>query len=163
MIQQTGLDLGLWFREGLCSVLLFVLLARLLLYFVFSAAAVISLLFSSVVASSRAVMAQSADAADTHAEAAAGLASTAEFIDNQVAQGGPSRQEDDALERLLQKSRLLEDAAAWKKPNSRKHWFVRGRIPPNIGEAPADIQAFVREGVHAVSYTHLTLPTIYSV
>ena len=77
MIQQIGLDLGLWFREGLCSVLLFVVLARLLLYFVFSAAAVNSLLFSSVVASSRAVMAQSADVADTHAEAAASLASTA--------------------------------------------------------------------------------------
>ena len=40
-------------------------------------AAVNSLLFSSVVASFRAVMAQSADAADTHAEAAASLASTA--------------------------------------------------------------------------------------
>ena len=66
-----------------------------------------------------------------------------QFIDNQAAQGGPSRQEDDARERLLQKSQLREDATAWKKPNSRKHWFVRGRIPPNIGEAPADIQAFV--------------------
>ena len=53
------------------------ILARLLLYFVFSAAAVNSLLFSSVVASSRAVMVQSADVADTHAEAAASLASTA--------------------------------------------------------------------------------------
>ena len=225
VIQQTGLDLGLWFREGLCSVYLSFVLARLLLYFVFSAASVNSLLFSSVVASSRAVMAQSADAADTHAEAAASLASTAgsprpvgpsagargggssgepvgmseyivrwmsqmegqvgslnervsavsakvdglaasfasvkdvvdaasaklshleiamqQFIENQAAQGGPSRQGDDARERLLQKSQLSEDAAAWKKPNSRKHWFVRGRIPPNNGEAPADIQAFV--------------------
>jgi len=74
-----------------------------------------------------------------------------QFIDNQVAQGGPSRQGDDARERLLQKSQLSEDAAAWKKPNSRKHWFVRGRIPPNIGEAPADIQAFVGEGVHVTA------------
>ena len=79
MIQQTGLDLGLWFREGLCSVLLFVVLARLLLYFVFSAAAVNSLLFSSVVASSRAVMAQSADVADTHAEAAASLGKNSNY------------------------------------------------------------------------------------
>ena len=158
----------------------------------FSVAAVNSLLFSSVVASSRAVMAQSADAADTHAEAAASLASTAgsprpvgpsagargggssgepvgmsedivrwmshmegrvdsvdervsagsakvddlaasfasvrevvdatsaqvshleiamqQFIDNQAAQGDPSRQGDDARERLLQKSQLSEDA-----------------------------------------------------
>ena len=179
--------------------------------FVFSAAAVDSLLFSSVVESSRAVMDQSADAADTHAEAAASLASTdgspravgpsagagvgassgepvgtsedivrwmsqmegevcsvkgsvstvsakvdgldasfaslkdvvaaassqvsyleiamQQFIDNRAAQGGPSRQGDDARERLLQKSQLSEDSAAWKKPNSRKHWFVRGRIP----------------------------------
>ena len=74
-----------------------------------------------------------------------------QFIDNQAAQGGPSRQGDDARERLLQKSQLSEDAAAWKKPNSRKHWFVRGRIPPNIGEAPADIQAFVGEGVHVTA------------
>ena len=58
-----------------------------------------------------------------------------QFIDNQAAQGGPSRQGDEARERLLQKSQLSEDAASWKKPNSRKHWFVRGRIPPNIGEA----------------------------
>ena len=54
-----------------------VVLARLLLYFRISASAVNSLLFSSVVASSRAVMVQSADVADTHAEAAASLASTA--------------------------------------------------------------------------------------
>ena len=74
-----------------------------------------------------------------------------QFIENQAAQGGPSRQRDDARERLLQKSQLNEDAAAWKKPNSRKHWFVRGRIPPNIGEAPADIQAFVGEGAHVTA------------
>ena len=74
-----------------------------------------------------------------------------QFIENQAAQGGPSRQGGDARERLLQKSQLSEDAAAWKKPNSRKHWFVRGRIPPNIGEAPADIQAFVGEGVHVTA------------
>ena len=64
-----------------------------------------------------------------------------QFIDNQADQGGPSRQGDDARERLLQKSQLTEDAAAWKMHNSRKHWFVRGRFPPNIGEAPADTQA----------------------
>ena len=74
-----------------------------------------------------------------------------QFIDNQAAQGGPSRQGGDARERLLQKSQLSEDAAAWKKPNSRKHWFVRGRIPPNIGEAPADIRAFVGEGVQVTA------------
>ena len=55
-----------------------------------------------------------------------------QLIDNQVAQGGPSRQGDDARERLLQKSQLSEDAAAWKKPNSRKHWFVRGRFRPTL-------------------------------
>ena len=74
-----------------------------------------------------------------------------QFIENQAAEGGPSRQGDDARERLLQKSQLNEDAAARKKPNSRKHWFVRGRIPPNIGEAPADIQAFVGEGEHVTA------------
>ena len=74
-----------------------------------------------------------------------------QFIDNQAAQRGPSPQGDDARERLLHKSQLSEDAAAWKKPNSRKHWFVCGRIPPNIGEAPADIHAFVGEGVHVTA------------
>ena len=34
------------------------------------------------------------------------------FIENQAAQGDPSRQGDDALECLLQKSQLNEDAAA---------------------------------------------------
>ena len=74
-----------------------------------------------------------------------------QFIDNQAVQGGPSRQGDDARERLLQKSQLTEDAAAWKMHNSRKHWFVRGRFPPNIGEAPADTQAFVGKGVQVTA------------
>ena len=41
-----------------------------------------------------------------------------QFIENQAVQGRASRQGDDARERLLQKSQLNEDAAAWKKPNS---------------------------------------------
>ena len=34
---------------------------------------------------------------------------------------------------------------------SRKHWVLRGRIPPNIGDSAADIQPFVGEAVNVTT------------
>ena len=34
---------------------------------------------------------------------------------------------------------------------SRKHWVLRGRIPPNIGDSAADIQSFVGEAVNVTT------------
>ena len=45
----------------------------------------------------------------------------------------PPRDSGDVRERQLQKSQLTNGTALWKKMASRKHWVLRGRIPPNIG------------------------------
>ena len=34
---------------------------------------------------------------------------------------------------------------------SRKHWVLRGHIPPNIGDSAADIQPFVGEAVNVTT------------
>ena len=34
---------------------------------------------------------------------------------------------------------------------SRKHWVLRGRIPPNVGDSAADIQSFVGEAVNVTT------------
>ena len=54
-------------------------------------------------------------------------------------------------ERKVQKSQLTDDMALWKKMASRKHWVLRGRIPPNIGGSAADIQSFVGEAVNVTT------------
>ena len=39
--------------------------------------------------------------------------------------------------------------ATWNKVNTaRKLWIIRGRIPPNLGDFPADLQSFVAEVIH---------------
>lgn len=52
---------------------------------------------------------------------------------------------------FCEKSQPSDDSASWKKPTSRKHWIIRGRVPPNTGASPADTQAFVSEGVHVAA------------
>ena len=74
-----------------------------------------------------------------------------QFMDN-VGDRQPAPQDSgDARERQLQKSQLTDDAALWKKMASRKHWVLRGRIPPNIGDSAADIQSFVGEAVNVTT------------
>ena len=48
---------------------------------------------------------------------------------------------------------------------SRKHWVLRGRIPPNIGDSAADIQPFVGEAVNVTTAvaTHLRVISDFDV
>ena len=34
---------------------------------------------------------------------------------------------------------------------ARKLWIIRGRIPPNLGDSPADLQSFVGEAIHVTA------------
>ena len=96
---------------------------------------------------------------ETLQDAVAGGASRAEnmeamvqqFMDNVGDRQPAPRDSGDARERQLQKSQLTDDAALWKKMASRKHWVLRGRIPPNIGDSAADIQSFVGEDVNVTT------------
>ena len=54
-------------------------------------------------------------------------------------------------ERLMQMSQLRVDAALWNKNSSPRHWMIRGRIPQNLAESAADVQAFVAESVNVTS------------
>ena len=51
----------------------------------------------------------------------------------------------------MQKSHLNVDAVVWNKTSSRRHWLIWGRIPPNLGESPTDVPAFVGESVNVTS------------
>ena len=33
----------------------------------------------------------------------------------------------------------------------RNHWVIWGRIPPNLGDSPADLQSFVGEAIHVTA------------
>ena len=74
-----------------------------------------------------------------------------QFIDNFADQQPAPRDSGDARERHVQKSQLPDDTALWKHMTSRKHWVLRGRIPPNIGDSAADIQSFVCEAVNVTT------------
>lgn len=74
-----------------------------------------------------------------------------QFIDNFADQQPAPRDSGDARERHVQRSQLTDDTALWKKMASRKHWVLRGRIPPNIGDSAADIQSFVGEAVNVTT------------
>ena len=71
-----------------------------------------------------------------------------QFIDNFADRQPAPRDSGDATERHVQRSQLTDDTALWKNMASRKHWVLRGRIPPNIGDSAADIQSFVGEAVN---------------
>ena len=70
-----------------------------------------------------------------------------QFVDNFADREPSVRDGGDARERHVQKSQLTDDTALWKKMSSRKHWLLRGRLPPNLGESAADIQSFVGESI----------------
>ena len=74
-----------------------------------------------------------------------------QLVDNHAARSDASRDVGDVRERLMQKSQLNVDAALWNKTSSRRHWLIRCRIPPSLGESPADVQAFVGEPVKVTS------------
>ena len=61
------------------------------------------------------------------------------------------RDSGDVRERQLRKSQINDDTALLKNMASRKHWVLRGRIPPNIGDSAADIQSFVGEAVNVTT------------
>ena len=73
------------------------------------------------------------------------------FIDNLADRQPAPRDSGDARERHVQRSLLTDDTALWKKMASRKHWVLRGCIPPNIGDSAADIQSFVGEAVNVTT------------
>ena len=56
-----------------------------------------------------------------------------------------------ARERHVQKSQLSDDTALWENMAPKKHWVLRGRIPPNIGDSAADIQSFVGEAANVTT------------
>ena len=74
-----------------------------------------------------------------------------QLVENHAARSGASRYVGDVRERLMQQSQLSVDAGLWNKTSSRRHWLIRGRIPPSLGESPADVQAFVGESVKVTS------------
>ena len=74
-----------------------------------------------------------------------------QLVGNHAARSDASRDRGDVRERLMHKSQLIDDAALWKNTSSRRHWLIRGRIPPAISESPADIQAFVEESVNVTA------------
>eukprot|EP00904_Undaria_pinnatifida_P002616 jgi/Undpi1/12355/HiC_scaffold_5.g02027.m1 len=53
---------------------------------------------------------------------------------------GPGRS---TRERQIHKLELGNDIALWRKLSPRRHWFIRGRIPPSTGESVADWQAML--------------------
>ena len=63
-----------------------------------------------------------------------------------------SRDDGDAQERQRQQAQLATELATWNKVNTaRKLWIIRGRIPPNLGDSPADLQSFVGEAIHVAA------------
>ena len=74
-----------------------------------------------------------------------------QFIDNFADRQPAPGDSGDARERHVQKSQLTDDTAAlWNEMASTKHW-LRGRIPPHIGDSAADIQFFVGEAVNVTT------------
>ena len=62
------------------------------------------------------------------------------------------RNDGDAQERQRQKAQLATEMANWNKVNiARKLWIIRGGIPPNLGDSPADLQSFVEEAIHVAA------------
>ena len=75
-----------------------------------------------------------------------------QFVDNHADRVHTSRDDGDARERLRQKAQLSENTVLWKKMSTvRKLWIIRGSMPPNLGDSPADLQPFVGEAIHVTA------------
>ena len=62
------------------------------------------------------------------------------------------RDDGDAQERQRQKAQLATEMTTWNRVNTaRKLWIIRGRIPPNLGDSPADLQSFMGEAIHVTA------------
>ena len=62
-----------------------------------------------------------------------------QFVENNSGPVAP-REDGEAQERQRQKAQLATKMATWNKVNTaRKLWIIRGRIPPNLGDSPADV------------------------
>ena len=72
-----------------------------------------------------------------------------QFAENNLGWVAASRVDGNAQERQLQKAQLTTEMATWNKvKTARKLWIIRGRIPPNLGDSPADLQSFAGEAIH---------------
>ena len=72
-----------------------------------------------------------------------------QFVENNSGLVATSRDNVDAQERQRRKAQLTTEMSTWDKINTaRKLWIIRGRIPPNLGDSPADLQSFVGETIH---------------
>ena len=75
-----------------------------------------------------------------------------QFVDNHADRVLTSRNDGDARERPRQKAQMSEDTMRWKEVSTvRKRWVIRGRIPPNLDDRPADLQSFVGEAIHVTA------------
>ena len=83
-----------------------------------------------------------------------------QFIDNFADRQPAPRNSGDARERHVQNSQLTDDTALWKNTAYIKHWVLRGRIPPNIGDSATDIKSFAGEGVNVTTAVSTQLRAI---
>ena len=74
-----------------------------------------------------------------------------QFMDNVGDRQPAPWDSGDVRERQLQTSQLTDDTALWENIASRKHWVLRGRIPPNIGDSAADILSFGGKAVNVTT------------
>ena len=74
-----------------------------------------------------------------------------QFIDNFADRQPAPQGSGDARERHVQKPQLTDDTALCKTMASRKHWVLRGRIPPNIIDSAADTLSFVGEAINVTT------------
>ena len=66
-----------------------------------------------------------------------------QFMENNAGRVA-SRDNGDAQERQRQKKQLATEMTTWNKVSTAtKLWIIRGRIPPNLGDSPADLHSFV--------------------
>ena len=85
-------------------------------------------------------------------------------VDNYSGRVAASRDDGDAQERQRHKAQLTTEMAMWNKVNTvRKLWIIRGRIPPNLRNSPADLQSFVGEATHVTANVASQLRSFSSV
>ena len=74
-----------------------------------------------------------------------------QFVENNSGRVA-SRDDGDAQEWQRQKAKLATETTTLNKVNTaRKLWIIRGRIPPNLEDSPADLQSFVGEAIHVTA------------
>ena len=75
-----------------------------------------------------------------------------QFVEKSSGRVAASQDDGDALERHRQKAQMTTELATWNKMNTtRKLWIIRVRIPPNLGDSPADLQSFVGEAIYVTA------------